>query len=886
VAAAPLASAPSIAAAAPQPSAPPPIIQPPPVSFTPRPPAKPAVAENVYHPLDQGFPEKHPPSSPPKPSNAFDGLAMGAALDTDIFSGMAANPTPINDAAFGGAALSPPGEYAIPESPERAQRAAEKPEKDFADDDFWNRTDEQDDAATTATQRPETPLPPPTKEELRDLQNELTEEPGDTQSDAVLPPKQAPESAPPAKRRFRIPFLMPLILIGVGVAGALAAIWRFIPIQSQINGTMTFLNFSYIPGTQESIDFEASQRRLLDEQTRAHASEILARDYPGIGQGFLKTPELFDQVTASVSLSSSAQSASPQTLLQMSSASSDNQGDRLRMLALLQSLADRNAPQLDSNRRLRQELQHAQQNVDDTQQKLDKIKNQLSALTPVIDSAPPSDQLEPLTAKKNMLEKAQLEAESAVTRDHADLQRLATAPVADAQPAIADPQLKQMRQQLADLSAEVDSARSDQLAGAAMARQNLQVASRKFDEQIAAANTLLGGESTLRQFVDSAMDSQVKARSLIDMLIVDGEDLELQLEDTRRDVEDLIQTQQADKWALDPQLQSLRENLDSAQHRYNANAGQGITDARILDPLQKEIDNWTAQVKQRQAELGADPGEIRVQQSLDSIIDALRKKLAKEKHQTDQVLDPLQKQLAALDPQVSGLPAAQQELARQIRQRLDTLNDARQKFADSFGDEQIAPSAKVAELKNRIADLKADIAARQADLERAAVAARDAQHSGDLATIQGRLKADQANLDKASKDLEAGLNAYDDVHAKQLAADAAQQKKMTLLDDQRTAFADLETARKDRDEKQSAADHAFDIAPVTATDVVATAPPDPRMMYSLAVMGGGLIAVALAALASHAGPRRPRKKSASPIATDFDSLVIPMATDDDHPATA
>ena len=36
------------------------------------------------------------------------------------------------------------------------------------------------------------------------------------------------------------------------------------------------------------------------------------------------------------------------------------------------------------------------------------------------------------------------------------------------------------------------------------------------------------------------------------MLIVDGEDLEQQLEDTRRDVEDLIQTQQAENGRWTP----------------------------------------------------------------------------------------------------------------------------------------------------------------------------------------------------------------------------------------------------------------------------------------------------------------------------------------------
>jgi chromosome segregation ATPase len=559
------------------------------------------------------------------------------------------------------------------------------------------------------------------------------------------------------------------------------------------------------------------------------------------------------------------------------------------MLSLLQSLADRNQSGLDVNRQVREKLQRAQQKVDDAQQKLDRIKSQVADLTRILEAAPSAALLEDLTRKKNAMEQVRLNAEATVNDDRANLVQLAAARFDGpaTQPAIADSDLKQMRQQLADLSAEMDSARSDQLAGAALARQKLQMASRQFDEQIAAANTLLGGGSQLRLFVDSAMESQTKARDLINMLIVDGEDLEQQLEDTRRDVDDLIQTQQDEKWALDPQLQSLRENLDSAQHRYNANAGQGVTDPRILDPLQKEIDDWTAQVKVRQAQLGADPGEMRVQESLNSIIDALRKKLAKEKHQTDQVLDPLEKQLADLDPVVAALPAAQQDLARQIHQRLDDLNNARQNFAETFGDEQIAPSAKITELKNRIADLKANIVARQADLEREAAVARDQQQKDDMATLQMRLQTDQKKFEDSSIALEAGLSAYDEIHAKQVAADGAQQRKMGLLDDQRSAFADLEAARRDRDEKQSAADHAFDIKPVAATDVIATAPPDPRMMYSLAVMGGGLVAVTLMAIFSHSGYRHFGKKSATPaITAELDSLVIPLASDDDHAATA
>jgi len=480
------------------------------------------------------------------------------------------------------------------------------------------------------------------------------------------------------------------------------------------------------------------------------------------------------------------------------------------------------------------------------------------------------------------MERNRLDAETAVNRDRADLAQLTSStPAPTTQPDIsADSQLKQMQQQLADLTAEVDSARSDQLASAAMARQKLQAASRQFDEQIDAANTLLGSGSQLRQFVDSAMDSQTKARDLINMLIVDGEDLEQQLEDTRRDVEDLIQSQQAEKWALDPQLQSLRENLESAQHRYNANAGQGVDDPRVLDPIQKEIDSYTTQVKQRQLEIGADPAELHVQDSLNSIIDALRKKLAKEKHQTDEVLDPLQQELANLDPVVAALPAAQQDLAKRLHDRLDELNDARQKYSDTFGDEMLAPSPKVSELKDRIASLKADILARQTDLQRKAIAAQDAQQHQDVADAQVRLQMDQSNLDSATKSLAAVLASYDELHARQVSSESAQQRKINLLDDRSAVYAALESARRDRDEKQSAAEHAYDIKPVTAADVISSAPPDSRTTYYVVIMGAALIAMMLAALASH-GQKSEKKR----VSTNFDSLVIPMASDEDHAAS-
>ena len=200
------------------------------------------------------------------------------------------------------------------------------------------------------------------------------------------------------------------------------------------------------------------------------------------------------------------------------------------------------------------------------------------------------------------------------------------------------------------------------------------------------------------------------------MLIVDGEDLEKQLEDTRRDVEDLIQSRQHQKWAADSQLQQLQASLDSAEHKYNAAVGQGIQDPKVLNPLQHEIDDWSIQIKARQAQLGVDPSEYKVEDGLNKVIQENRSKLDKEKVQIDQVLDPLEKELNDLDPVVAALPDAQQELARQIRERLNTLNEARKHYADAVGEGGTAPSAKVTSLQQQLSELQTQFDRRQSDL--------------------------------------------------------------------------------------------------------------------------------------------------------------------------
>ncbi len=970
-----------------------------------------------------------------QPSNAFDGLAP-AVREADAFSNIDA--VALNDAAFGGARLSRSDDHNVPESPEAAARIANGPEYDFAEDEFWNRSDEDEGAApanipaakpgsaarpismarsvtppataapipavaritpTAPTPAPviappvvtappvapirqaspieepevSAPLPepeisleaaepamtipaeateveafdpdallaealPPDDEPLPDSLPPDAFSPNASPDDALpaaellagevspdaLPPEvmpsdsgeesgradnltmeslattashsdnssEAPAAPPPRKRRrFRIPFLMPILLVAMALA--LGAIWRFTPVQSQIVGKITFDNYNWTAGTHDGTEFEASQRRLLDsDQTHRNAIEFLGRDHPDVPAGFLQVPDSMGRVASSFSLSSNRDAAPAQTVLQLSYAGRNKDDDRLRMMALLQSLVDANAPILDSNRGLHNAEQQAQQAVDAAQKKRDDIKSQLADLQTTIDAQPPADEMAKLASRKAELEKARDDAEEAINRDNNELARVKVAApeaitAAATMPADpADSQLRQMRQQLADLSAELDSAHSDQLAAATLARQHLETTAKQFNDQLATADEVLGSSSQLRQFVTSARDSQAKARELINILIVDGEDLEKQLEDTRRDVEDLIQARQELKWADDPQLQQFRENLDSAQHRYNANVGDGNKDPRVLDPLQKEIDKWTVAVKAREQQLGVDSSEIKVEEGLNNLVESLRSKLQREKQLVGQILDPLEKKLNDLDPVVAGMPQADQDLAKQLRLRLAALNDARQKYAEAVGEGQVSPSVKVTDLQKQIADLKDKVDRREKDLTQQTVKSRDVAHVQNISKLTAALNADQKNLDAAGSAYGQIVSVFDEKQAEHRKAEAAQQRKINLLDAQRAASTEFEAAQRDRDEKQAAAEHAFDIRPLTDADVIAAAPADPRMMYSLLVLGAGVVLLAGLTFVSHSAAHRAHQLGASGhhhepprIAEQIDSMVLPMASD-------
>jgi len=819
-------------------------------------------------------------------TSIFEGLAMSPIHEKDVFSDFEA--TAMNDAAFGGARLSRADDYVLPETPELASRLSSDPIEDFAESEFWERTDEQEGVPPMGVPKPqdyvvndqpvagdaaapteESPVPPQTPIETpagmpagggqnippENLPRQRPRSPG-------APPSQHPVEPPErtrARRRKLIPFLMLAMLLSM--AAAYAAIWFGIRPRSHVYGSMTFLNYDWVASTGDGIEFESTQRRLLAaDTTRKHAVELLQQQNSQISAGFLQIPDLYGRVIRSISLSAMRVNGMPQTQIKLNYDGGDEAGDRTRMGALLQAMIDQSAQKLDTARQVQEGADRARRAVDDAAAQIEQTRTQIASLQRTVDQDPSAERLAAIAQRESELERARFAAEDAVDTDRANLSRLQATAVAahvgegtgsTTRPGLpaSDPQLQEMRRQMLDLNARLQAAKRAQTTGVTQARNQLEDAVKQFNDELGSAGGVLDDSSALKQFVNSAKDSQNRTRELITMLMVDGEDLEKQLEDTRREAADLIQTRQQDVWSADARLQDLIAKRDSAQHRYNANVGEGINDPVILDPLQTEIATLNDQIKTRQGQLDVGPSEVKLAKSQARVIDSLRNRLQKEKQQTDGVLDPLEQQLKDLDPTVAALPDAQRALAQQLRQRLATLNEARRTYAGVVGGGATAPSAIETDLQKQIDDLKARYDEHQANLAEQIQKSVGDQSATQLADAQHKLDADKQAVDAAKNTYNAARIDYDNLTARHTDAQAALASMQLGKDQLVQQTRALDQLRHDQEQKKSEAEHSFDIKPFTESDVTSTAT-DPRRDYCIYAIVGLAVVFAFLVLAA------------------------------------
>ena len=119
----------------------------------------------------------------------------------------------------------------------------------------------------------------------------------------------------------------------------------------------------------------------------------------------------------------------------------------------------------------------------------------------------------------------------------------------------------------------------------------------------------------------------------------------------------------------------IADRAGHAQHRYNASVGEGVTEAKILEPLQKEIDQRTAEIKRGRRSWRSIRGDVKVEVGLSKLIESLRSKILAELKDVAAAMAPVDKQLSSLNDSAAPLPQAQQKQAWEFGRSLAVLDD-------------------------------------------------------------------------------------------------------------------------------------------------------------------------------------------------------------------
>ena len=299
--------------------------------------------------------------------------------------------------------------------------------------------------------------------------------------------------ARPSRRRrkdkIRTRMLMLAMLASMGAA--LGGIWALVPVRSSISGTVTFLNYDYTPESNDGIQFESSQRKLLaDPQMRMRAS-IFSRSSTPVRVTASSMFLIFIPASPAVLRLVEPCRQPPRDHRHADPRKQSRREDKAAMGALIQALIVADSGTIDDNRRLRAEADSASQALAEARQKLEQINRQIAELEANVANQPPLDTLTSLTEKKAELEAERRAAENAADADRQEILRLqaAGAGASDPQgaggasagqtnsgvdaailPIEADPQLEHMQQHLADLNANLVAARADEASGATLAR--------------------------------------------------------------------------------------------------------------------------------------------------------------------------------------------------------------------------------------------------------------------------------------------------------------------------------------------------------------------------------------------------------------------------------
>jgi FHA domain len=784
-----------------------------------------------------------PVESPETNGEETDAEFMGASQATihDGFGAGDSSSASFGEAVFGGHPLE--GFAAGTDVTDAAQRYFEEVE-DFANDKFWDQSDEE---------QPEVPLPPRDKDLTPPIPTGPQTEPPPVEAEAPIAEVEKTAPPPPAVRRPPISAAVAIALQGeplpsrswrpraayvalLSMAVAAGATWMVLPVHSTVEGHLAYLH-APAPGTPEWQAFEADQRqRLADDSTRELAAESLAKDHPETTAGFLQGEAgPFNAIIQAAQFQSGV-AGSAQCVLRASG--TDGQSDSERVAEVLKAMYQKDADLISAALSAQKALTDWEPNVTAKQVELDDLEDRIKEQQAV--AAAGSGLAEKLAGIHSAAEQTAqqcLAAEETVQADQARLDALAarlvsklpgpapikttTAPAATqavVQSFPADARWSELQREIDGAAAEMNGLKT-QVADLAGAHPETIVAdaAKRLQEAMTGNKDLFDAHPDLQASIDSVSDYQGRVSALLDQLRVRRHNSWERLQEFKGVIVDIGRRWQQAIYNGDPQLVELQNQLETAQANIDA-----MTDADISqedrEVMFHQRDQLERQIESRQRELNADDG-LSMRDRAQRLIDESAKQLDQDRQFINDTLGTLQGQLGATPIATDLLPDQKSQLIR-VLQRMADLAHAQSDYAASLADVDETASV-VASLSRAIDDLRQRLDARRqiltaaapaSDAERQRINAEIDELSAQVANERKTMEAAHADFtDKAQASIKADLTMLD--------ASRAQRQVESLTQARDVKAGDLAAIQRSRDVLQQTVDSTVDVKQPNEADV-------------------------------------------------------------------
>ena len=521
-------------------------------------------------------------------------------------------------------------------------------------------------------------------------------------------------------RTASILFVVMLALIG-GIAWGIKT---YMPVTAEVEVAVRFTNLDAMSSQRDRDEFMRSQRELLGSAPvrRTAQSNLAAGATPEaqVPAGLLADPVAYDRLASAATW----QQRSDSTALLIRLQSTDYQQDRLRLRAIAQALVQANEPRIADERRLRANVAQLTSQLESARAEQTELRQLIETEQSLGDSRPRYQaQLSKIDTELEQLENARIAAARQVSQIEAELAELRTNvpqitgddPNAASEVA-ADLELRQMQQQLTEVTRALEALRGAGRELADDARRAYDASMEQFQQDIAAVRGTLDASPELQAYVESAQGLLEITRRLSEAVLHRQQQAHDRLQSMRQWLEGSMRSRRVEMWQKDPELQRLNEQLAFAQRQLNVASSNNLPDEANDARLQIQV--LEQKIVDRQEQIGNDELALKLVIDLQEMIDAAARTMAEDRASGEKMIEEQTQRLqrAAVDK----LPAEQRELAAKLEQRLQQIASARRQLASTISGEQASADEQIQKLLQQQTDLTARLEARKKSLADAA----------------------------------------------------------------------------------------------------------------------------------------------------------------------